>query len=284
MDHIKTKHSEAAKDQLVEGARAARIPDAAKAQKHFDQADLHIKDHVVYLKSIGKHKEADHDQKTYEAVKKQLMQANKVVAPKPSKPKKSKSSASKSDDSVNEIGRGIFLKAEKISTKMTLSKPAGNPRYEYKGLHELHPEDRQRVLGRAGNPSMYAGKDHHKFVYPTDSSGRLVHSQRIAAPAHHDFAAAQASAQESQHKGHQLSEGQGVRIDQPGHELHGKLGMVQLPHPLFPDKINVMFAGGRRELLDSSAIKPSSPRPQLEKAKATVIDIRSRLQKKKPNN
>lgn len=70
-------------------------------------------------------------------------------------------------------------------------------------------------------------------------------------------------------------------MDQPGHDLHGKLGIVQLPHPSHPDKIHVMFAQGKREFLDQSMVKPSSPSSRVEKAVATVIDIRSRLDKKK---
>ena len=270
---LKTKYSEAAIDSLIVASRAMRAGNQAEAEKHFSNADSAIAQHVDYLKSIGEHREADHAKKTYEAQKKTMMSAHKFNI-KTLGGKKAK----KSDSDLNEIAKGVFLKADKISTTMKLGQ-SGNPRYEYKGLHELHPEDRQRVLGRSGNPAMYAGKEHHKFLYPTDSSGRLVHSSRIAAPGHHDFSAAKAAMDESEFKGHKYSEGQGVRVDLPGHELHGKLGMVQTPHPAFPDKVGVLFAGGRKEFMDSSAVRPSS-QPSVDKAKATVIDIRSRLKPK----
>lgn len=269
----KTKYSEAAIDSLIAASRAMRAGKKEEANKHFSNADSAIGEHISYLKSIGNHQEADHAKKHYESQKRVMMSAHKFSVKSVGSKK-----AKKSDSDLNEIGKGVFLKAEKISTKMGLGQ-AGNPRYEYKGLHQLHPEDRQRVLGRSGNPAMYAGKEHHKFLYPTDSSGRLVHSSRIAAPGHHDFAAAKASMEGSEFKGNKYSEGQGVRVDQPGHELHGKLGMVQTPHPEFPDKISVLFSGGRKEFMDSSAVRPSSP-STVDKAKATVIDIRSRLKPK----
>lgn len=274
MNAIKTKYSEAAVQSLIEASREARSGNMKAADSHFQKADSAMKEHVNYLKSLGNHKEADYSKKMYEAQKRVMMEAHQFNV-KSVKRKTKKSEA----DQINEIGKGIFLKAENISTKMKLGQ-SKNPRYQYKGFHELHPEDRQRILGMSGNPSMYPGMDHHKYVYPTDQSGRLVHSQRVMAPEGHDVAAAHAAMQESAPKGSKFTEGQGIRVDSPGHELHGKLGIVQMPHPSYPNKISVLFSGGRKELLDQSAIKPSSM-SKVDVAKSTIIDIRSRLKNKK---
>lgn len=278
--HTKTFHSEMAIQHLINASRAARRGDAKEASSYFEEADKSIEQHVNYLRSIGNHDEAEHAQKTYAKQKKIMLSAHKfnVKSVKNIKAKKSDFDES-GEGQFKKVSEGIFLKAETVKLGQS-----GNPRYEYKGLHELNPEDRQRVLGRAGNRPMYPGKEHHKFLYPTDSSGSLVHSGRVAAPASHDFAAAHASMQESEFKGKKLSEGQGVRMNQPGHELHGKLGVVQPPHPSFPDKIHVMFQGGRREFLDHSMVNTSKPGEQVKKAKSTVIDIRSRLDKKNNKN
>lgn len=284
MAQIKTKHYDDAIQSLMMASKEARAGNVLNAKSHFDRADASMKEHVNYLNAIGERGEAEFSMKMYQK-QKQVMESAHNFKVKNLRTKKSEAEDGDQDSiskaGAKEVGKGIFLKADRVSTKMKLGQST-NPRYQYKGLHELHAEDQQRVLGRAGNPSMYAGKDHHKFLYPTDSSGRLVHSQRIAAPAHHDFAAAHAAMQESQFKGHQFSEGQGVRVNQPGHELHGKLGIVQAPNPSFPDKVQVGFAGGKSEFMDHSMIQPSRGAPQVQKAKATVIDIRSRLDKKKP--
>lgn len=265
MAHIKTKHSEFAVESLINASRAMREGNHEEAEKHFEAADAAIGRHVEYLNSIGETAEANHSKNMYEGQKRVMRSAHKLKI----------KDAKKSEASVNQVGKGIFLKSEFSKPKST---PSGNPRYSYKGLHELHPEDRQKVLGMSGSPSIYPGADHHKFVYPTDSSGRLVHSQRISAPAGHDFEAAKASMQESS-GGIKYSEGQGVRVHDPAHELHGKLGLVQLPNPSYPNKVQVMFAGGRREFLDQSKIQPSGSK--MAKALATVINIKSYLGKKK---
>lgn len=196
----KTKYSEAAIEGLINASRAMRAGKVKEAEKHFSDADSAIGQHVEYLKSIGDHLEANHAQKTYNAQKKTMMSAHKFNVKSVGNKRTKKSEAD-----LNEVARGIFLKAEKDSTTVKLGQSA-NPRYEYKGLHELHPEDRKRVLGRSGHQTMYAGKEHHKFLYPTDNSGRLVHSSRIAAPGHHDFSAAKAAMDESSGTGSKPSQ------------------------------------------------------------------------------
>jgi hypothetical protein len=271
---MKTRFSDSAIESLINASRALREGRDSDAEAHFQDADNHNKMHIDYLKSVNQHTEAGFADKMYQQQKQIMREAHKISIPDVKQPEKKETKKSMVSHDVRQVEKGIFLKAEKVQRLGQ----SGNPRYQYKGLHELHPEDRKRVLGRSGNQPMYPGADHHKFVYPTDSEGRLVFSARLAAPAHHDFSAAKASMEESD-SGIKFKQGQGVRIDDPSHELHGSLGLVQLPHPSFPDKVQVMFAGGRREFLDQSKIKPSSQ--GVQKAVSTVIDIKSRLKKPK---
>lgn len=281
MSVTRTKHSQAAFDNLVLGARENRLGNAKKADEHFTQADKHMDDHVKYLQSIGGHQEANDTLKQYQVQKKHMMAATSPIKDIPKKEEQPKVKVKKSEG-IRELGKGIFAKAEKV---VPAKSPSANPRYQYKGLHELHPEDQKRIVGALGGPSMYAGQDHHKFVYPTDQSGRLVHSQRIAAPEHHDFASAGQAMEQAKSKGVSFSEGQGVRMNQEGHELHGKLGIVRMHNPAFPGKVHVEFQGGRREFLDPGHIKTSGLAAKtLGKAQAIIIDIRSRLNKKKSDN
>lgn len=153
-----------------------------------------------------------------------------------------------------------------LSTKMVAGKPMReNPRYSYKRLSELHPDDQKSVQTK------FSGKDMDKYKYAVSKeTGRVEHVGRVA---HNSppSAAPSAGMIPQHHK-----EGSGVRIAAEGHPSHGKLGVVRNPSPYFPGKVAVQVGPTEHHVIhmDPHQIKPSKPTTKIEKALVALCSLR----------
>lgn len=126
---------------------------------------------------------------------------------------------------------------------MTVNRyPGMDPRYKYKAFGSLTDQEKLAASHAFGE------RDMHDHLYPVDESGALVHGTRWRAPA--QVMARMKSAPQAGSKTPvgatgapkippQHKRGAAVKINAPGHPLHGQFGIVELPNPSMPNKISV---------------------------------------------
>lgn len=160
-----------------------------------------------------------------------------------------------------------------LDTKMHLTKPKQDPRYNYKKIHELHPEDQQHAQNKYSND---VKQNQGRYLYPVDKqSGRLAHA--AVAPyegTHHPVASTNQLKPEH-------TKGASVRINSAGHEHHGKLGIMRGAHPDIPGKVGVQVGphAAHTVYVQPHEVHVSNPKTKVEKALISLNNIRKAFMK-----
>lgn len=253
----KTKPYEKVVDHIMQGSHHMSHGNYAQATAHFRHAKRYAREHANVLHALGNHEE----KKDFEADFNNLISAKE-------KQLQEKRGAQKSEAiSINEVYDNVYM-----------FDPLHKSDYEYKWLHELHPDDIASITGRLGR-AKYPGSLHHDYVYPTDSNGRLVHAPRKPVVANNSNALQRLSAHRAQMRDMDMpsfKEGQGVRVSNENHKHHGSFGVVQAPHHDNPGHVHVKLSNG-----DNVFIKPADLSISKDKKIAKSIIILDEIRNKR---
>ena len=242
--------------------------DHKEASEHIKQAHAHVGEHVKELTESGKHDEATSFNTEAQKLLKRLdgiMKRTKNFWP--SRTKKSETA----NNDLNKVDvKKPYPNLASTQKKTLNTHPGFNPNVDYKAFHELSPEDKKKALHAFGQ------KDMESHLYAHDrKSGEMIHGQRWKAPAEMlkerkpkanepfsfvDPVRPQISPQHRQ--------GAGVRVNAQGHEMHGKLGIVQLPNPNVPNKVGVRLENNGRfetHYFDHDQVSLSKPHDEFKK-------------------
>ena len=254
---IKTKHSEQAMESLLLSHREISRGNHKQAQNHLKDAKSHASAHVSELKSMGEALEIPKFKEGFEQIHSQLTQKIKDRMTK---------------------GAYEFIELQK---NVILMKAAPKLEQEHKTFHELHPDDQARITGSDKNPPMFAGGKYENYKYQVNPEGRLQYSKRVPLkPGEHIAPPIQTpnhGSVKTPDMQRPFRENEGVRIDNPAHPMHGKLGSVKLPNPMHPGKVTVDYGKDGTHFVDPSHIKSSKDNTVVKKAMATILEIKSRF-------
>lgn len=220
---------------IYHGTLAAHGGNYAKAEDHIVKAHESVGAHVTELTKAGKHSEATEFNTTAQSY---LMKLDSLIDTKrPKAVKKSFGAPSSLPKQGSRMEKPSDLN-DKTKPKVNRN-PGHQPNMQYKAFHEMTPEDQTRALHAHGE------KDMLTHLYPHDpKSGSYEYGKRWLAPkelikkpqANTQFSPSSA-VQPQLAPQHRV--GAGIRVSAEGHELHGKMGMVQAPNPSMPGKIAI---------------------------------------------
>lgn len=170
----------------------------------------------------------------------------------------------------NAVRAMLAPKTEKIEKAevMRLGQVRALPNYDYKMVHELHPEDQLRAQRFFGH------RDVGRYKYPVDKgSGRIIHGQRIPISAKEGPGDPSGYFQEI--PAH-LREGAAVRINAPGTKFHNRLGVVshQVAHEQGKTAVHLGTPNSSPLHFSNEMLQPSRPMTRVEKAVVTLNNIR----------
>jgi hypothetical protein len=172
------------------------------------------------------------------------------------------------------MARREHMATGQVKSTMTVGGVKPQKGYNYKPIHELHPDDQSSVQ------SKFAG-DYARYAYATHpDTGRLAHAMTGRVPLQPGQAVrAQSSSFKELKPEHKR--GAFVKINKPGHPSHEKKGIVLGPHPELPGKIRVQV--GHTEAhsvyVDHNEVALSKPASKVEKALQTIYNIRKAFMK-----
>jgi hypothetical protein len=157
-------------------------------------------------------------------------------------------------------------------------KPKQDPRFHYKKIHELHPDDQLEAQNKYGK---HVKENMGRFLYPVDKlSGRLAHAAVKPFEGKTAPAAGPTSYGVKELKP-EHTKGASVRIHAPNTPLHGKLGIMAGSHPEIPGKVGVQVGPSQAHIhyVEPHQVHLSKPVTKVEKALISLHNIRKAFMK-----
>lgn len=296
MNLKQTNFHETAIEHIVHATREADKGDGPQAEHHISESKQHAQHHAKLLKMRGLHKDADMYLKSHES------HCSRITALLNRRIQKTDEASSKcvKDHSGMEKGQqcncGYMMKSEDLEKAfntpfvpssparkeynqtsslkpMQMTKPGQDPRYSYKKIHELSPADQEKAQQSYPHLKTNMGR----YLFPTDSkTGELAHAR--VAP--YEGSSAPAASNYSELKP-EHTKGTAVRINAPGHEQHGKLGIMQGKHPSYGNKVGVKMGPSEFHTIyvEPHHVQLSNPKNKIEKALVTLNTIQKAFMK-----
>lgn len=240
------------------------------ARQHLRKAQAFAESHSRVLKTMGQH---DESKKYMDAFQEHVSRINSLMSRKAKK-----SECSEDHQKMDVCKCGYMRKSEpmeKIEPKQPIKSPGQDPRYHYKPIHELSDADQAAAYHK------FSGKDIARYMYPVDKeTGALVHASRAPLPADKPMVPRPLSA-DYQKLGPHHQRDSSIRINAPGHPMHGKLGVVAGANPAMGGKIAVKMGTSAASIMhfDPEQVKPSQPAGKIEKALVAYWGIQKALLK-----
>jgi hypothetical protein len=173
--------------------------------------------------------------------------------------------------------RKEYMQHGVVQPKWGLSPIKGDPKHNYKMMHELSEDQQTQVQQK------FPQGNHLRYAYPVHKeTGELVHAQRIPLPPGY---AARAQAHAFKELKPEHRKGAFVRIHSIGHPSHGKKGVVTGHDPNMPGKIGVQLGPSAAHTIyvEPHQVKLTKPASKVEKAMVTLFNIRKAFMKSEGN-
>lgn len=262
---------EMAMNHIILATSEAEKGNHKRVQGHLNHAKGYAESHCRALRMMGQHDESN---KYMTAFQNHMKRIQSVLI---SSKKKNDLTCSEDHSLVKTCTKcGYMNKSlEKIEPKQQIKVPGQDPRYKYKAIHELSSADQASAYHKFQNKQM------GQYLYPVDEKGGLVHASRAPMPKDKVSTPKPLSSEYNKLQPHHLRDSS-VRINAPGHPMHGKLGIVQGADPSKGGKVTVRVGTGGAEVMhfDPEQVGPSRPINKIEKALVAYWGIQKALLKR----